>query len=674
MIIFEKGKNPLLFDEKSGYLNGIEYNGKTISLCSKLWEIETNDGALEIKDMTSFRTQAYSDMLKLFWENEKALVTVTLRAGDDGKIYWNINADLYGTNSVGKVRFPIFEGLGFDNDNYLLVGYQSGTLLKNPVDAFLSKGKQIPFWMGRGKGSYENDYPAGLSYQYTTFYSPSDFGYYFATEDENANIKTFSWAYNEEKCGIDFSIINYPENMGKASSYCMPYEFVLKLFAGDWQDATKLYRNWAIKQKWCKEKLSEKYLPEKLVKTDLWRVNHTNGKLGIRTEEYFNTSLMLRDYLDCNLALHWYGWNLNHEHDWDTPDYFNDEIRKIGWPEKLIEWNKRFSDEGIIKIPYTNARLWEKTTKSWEDFNITAAAIKGDDGEISNEPWTPQQHLVTICPTCAVWQNKVVDMCREYVLDEGFDGVYLDQVASFNAMLCFDESHPHPRGGGSWWNDSYHAMMKNVKALIGKDRIMTTESCCESYIDVFDLFLVLDTCFQHTAFNAVTHSGISVAVPLFSMIYGDYALSYGSICCFPDNLDRFEFNYIRNILWGMIPSIEAGELSELENQKDFLAAIKRGTDFFKANKDDILYGRLVEIPQYSCDTYDITWQGTSEVNPPEVYEFTQSVPEICAVIWLDAQNNKKLYAYNYSDKKSVMKLGGKKYEIDAKSFFVEFLK
>jgi len=46
-------------------------------------------------------------MLKLFWENEKALVTVTLRAGDDGKVYWNINVDLYDGRGVNKVIFPM---------------------------------------------------------------------------------------------------------------------------------------------------------------------------------------------------------------------------------------------------------------------------------------------------------------------------------------------------------------------------------------------------------------------------------------------------------------------------------------------------------------------------------------------------------------------------------------
>ncbi|MBE7049656.1 MAG: hypothetical protein E7394_02670 [Ruminococcaceae bacterium] len=670
MIKIGNEKTTLIFDGEKGCLKSIQYGKNEISLLSRLWRVETNDGDIEIENMTSFSHQIYGNMLKLFWKNEKALITVTVRVEECGKIYWSINADLSGSNGVGKVIFPIFEGLRFEKEDYLLIGYQNGTLLKNPVDSLLSKVDKYPFWMGRGSYAYENDYPSGLSYQYTAFYSLEEFGYYFATEDENANMKSFRWSYNKDLYAMDFSIINYPENMGKTTNYCMPYEFVLKMYEGDWQDATKLYRKWAIKQKWCKEKLSEKHIPENVLKTDLWRVNHTNGKLGTRTEEYYDTSLMLKDYLDCNIALHWYGWNLNHEHDWDSPDYFPDEVRKIGWPEKLKEWNKRFSDEGIVKIPYTNGRLWEKTTKSWDEFGVDTAAIKIESGEISNEPWSPLQRLVTICPTCALWQNKVMDMCREFAVDEGFDGVYLDQIASFNAMLCFDEKHPHPIGGGSWWNDSYHAMLRGVRSIMGKDRIITTESCCETYIDVFDLFLVLDTCFQHTALNSVMENGNSIPVPLFSMIYGDYALSYGSICCFPDNLDRFEYNYIKNILWGMIPSIEAGEMHELETKKDYLDAVKRGTDFYKENKEDILYGRLLEIPKYSCDTFEITWQGENELKNNSTYTFTDKVPEISAVIWMDKNGNKKLYAYNFADKKSSMELYGKKYEIDAKSFSI----
>ena len=188
MINFGNGQTILFFDEQVGYLKGIEYKKRYIPLLSKLWSVETRNGVLQICDMTSFRFEKYNDIIKLFWESDAGIVTVTIRIEDSGKVYWNVNVDLYDNNSINKVIFPIFEGLRFEKENYMLLGYQNGIILKNPVDSLLCKNKEIPFWLGRGTGSYENDYPAGLSYQYTTFYSSEEFGYYFATEDKDANI------------------------------------------------------------------------------------------------------------------------------------------------------------------------------------------------------------------------------------------------------------------------------------------------------------------------------------------------------------------------------------------------------------------------------------------------------------------------------------------------------
>lgn len=661
-IIFGNEQTQMYFNEK-GYLEKTEYKGRTIELQSSLWMIQTPEGWFGIADMDRFSVQSYGNMCKLFWKNNAATVTVTLRAERE-KIYWGINVDLYGENAVERVEFPILEGMKFSGENYLLTTWQNGCIVKNPVESFLSRGIETPFWMGRGKYEYTNDYPAGLSFQYAAFYSPEEYGYYFATEDEAAYIKSYTYRYNQKVNGLDFVVTNYPANMGKTTNYCMPYEFALQMFEGDWQTATQIYRKWATGQKWCEKRLADRELPENITKIDLWRVNHTNDMLGVRTQEYFDTSLFLRDTIDCNLALHWYGWNLNSDHTWNAPHYFSDECRKIGWPEKLKEWNKRFDEEGIIKIPYLNARLWERKTKSFEELNIRAAAIKDENGEIITEPWSDIKNLTPICPSCAVWQNRVVDMCREFVVEEGFDGVYLDQVASFNASLCFDERHPHPRGGGFWWNDTYHTMLRDVKTLMGKERILTSESCCETYIDVFDLFLVLDTNMQQSGFNFVGGNGIAESVPLFSMIYSEYALSYGSICRFDDKPDRFEYYLMKNTLWGFIPSVEAGTTEELASGKEHLAIVKRAVDFYKAHKDIFLYGHLCRIVDAPSDCCSIEWalEGSDVI-------FVDTFPAVYAAIWKSAQGEEYIFAYNFSNHPQNVMIQGKEVNIAEKSFF-----
>lgn len=661
-IVFGNNSTTLSFNADSGYLEGINYGDKIIPLHSKLWSIQTTVGELTISDMASFRYEEYSDNIKLIWDSETAKVTVGVLLGEDDKIRMNIRTEVF-NGAVRRVKFPIIEGLNFKDDNYLLIAYQNGHLMKNPVDVFLSKGVEVPFWMAEGVGAFISNYPAGTNYQYTTFYSPSDFGYYFATEDGDAYIKTYEYAYNKERHAMNYIVTNYPENMGKTTSYCMPYDFVVKLFNGDWQDATSTYRAWATKQKWCDKKLSERTLPEKLVKTDLWRINHMDYELGTRTDEYFETSKQIRDAVGGNLTLHWYGWNMS-EHDKDYPEYISDEKKAEGWPAELTKWNSRFDNEEIVKLPYVNARLWETALNSWE--KALPSAVKDEDGNTLKEPWYENKgfDLRPICPTTAFWQNKVIDFCREYGTDVGFDGIYLDQIGSFNATLCFDESHPHPLGGGTWWNDSYHNMLRGIRNVLGNERIITTESCCETYIDFFDIFLVLDTCFQHTGFNWMTQGGDTVSIPLFSMIYGDYALSYGSACQFSNATDRFELNLVRNLIWGILPCVEGGSYAELDSQlgKEKIAIVKRVVDFYKENKDIFLFGRLCEIPKCECETLSVN------LEVEEVGIFEETIPAIFASIWESKSGEKYIFAYNFSDSACSFKTSTGEYSISGKSF------
>ena len=665
-LTFGNRQTTLHFHAENGSLAGISYGGIYSPLPSKLWRVEAGSQTLEISHMQKFYYQQYEGVLKLIWEKENAQVIVTVNRGAEHKLRWNLQVQLSSGDTVGKVHFPIFEGLRFTQENNLILTWQNGRILQNPVETFLCKGLQVPFWMGRGKYAYENDYPAGLSYQYTAFYAEKEFGYYFATEDPDAYIKSYAFHYNKKLHAMDFFITNYPENMGRTTSYVMPYDFVLALFAGDWQVATRMYRSWAAKQKWCKEKLVDKHIPEAVKKSELWRINHTDDALGTRTQEYFDTSKWLRDVSDCNLALHWYGYNQFTEHDWNTPEYFSEILKTAGWPEELRRWNRKFTDAGIVKIPYTNARLWERTTKSFREEKGIAVTVKDEDGSCVSEPWTPIQQLTTVCPACALWHRKMVDMVKEYVLDEEFDGAYLDQVASFNAMLCFDETHPHPRGGGTWWNDSYHKMLAGVRTVLGKDRIMTTESCCETYLDVFDLFLILDMNFQHTAFAAMTE-GNAEQLPLFSMIYGDYALSYGCICRFTDDAERFEYNFIRNLLWGMIPSVEAGTIDQLAAAEEHIQVVKRGVQFYKENKELLFYGRLLELPEYACSAnHTVSW--TAKDEQQRLHSYTKTGPSIYAALWESANDEKYLLAYNYSRDPQTMAYSGKQYTLEGKAF------
>ena len=649
------------FAEDTGILAGIQTPFGQFAPNSCLWKVSAGNRTYTAADMEKFSCTRTSNLLKLNWSGTGIRVTVQLILVQ-GSVRWRIFVEMTDQTPVEQVLFPVFEGLTFEQEEYLLLPYQNGTLLKNPVENLFQKNVEVPFWLGRGRGGYINEYPAGFSYQFLAYYSAQKNGLYFATEDGEAYIKTFACQLSERGKGWDFSVTHYPENIGTATSYAMPYDFVLETFHGDWVTAGQRYRRWAVRQKWCAQKLSERQLPAGVTSVDLWRINHMNYALGTRTQEYFDTSVQLSRQLDCTLGLHWYGWNMG-AHDVDYPEYISDEKKSEGWPAKLADWNRRFTEAGIYKIPYINARLWEQKTKSWAAECAYNAAVKERDGKPKTEPWH-NYGLTPMCPASVLWQNKCRDLGEEYVLNPGFDGAYLDQVASFNAKLCFDPTHNHPIGGGVWWNASYHSLLENVRNVIGYDKVITTESCCETYVDVFDLFLLLDTNFQRFGFNTMREGLHSQPVPLFNMIYGSHALSYGSICRFSDDPANFAYNLVRNTLWGFIPTVEGGAQAELDSPASAAHwhTLKQVVAFYQENKTMFLYGRLLDVVQCGPETVTLDW----EID--EVGRKTQTIPAVEAALWETADGKQRVAAYNFSDADVTVSVFGKTITIGAKAF------
>lgn len=256
--------------------------------------------------MEDFSYACTPRILKLHWRGKGILVTVQLISAEE-TVRWRIFVEMADKTPLEQVQFPILEGLTFNQEEYLLLPYQNGTLLKNPVENLFQKRVEVPFWLGRGRGAYINEYPAGFSYQFIACYSGENNGLYFATEDGEAYIKTFACQLSDGGKGWDYIVTNYPENIGSATVYAMPYDFVLEVFRGNWGTAGQRYRRWAVRQKWCKQPLSERSLPAAVTDVDLWRINHTNYALGTRTQEYFDTSVQLAKQLNCTLGLHWYG-------------------------------------------------------------------------------------------------------------------------------------------------------------------------------------------------------------------------------------------------------------------------------------------------------------------------------------------------------------------------------
>lgn len=651
-ICWETASHALYFDSSNGDLLTINSGGYVIPIRHSLWSFDKIT-ALQQKQTVAdsnafiFFSEKKADILHLYWKNDSAKIHVLLENQDE-QTAMKIEIHLTDGSKLFSVRFPVIGNIPYLSDNgeqdQLLLPWQNGFLIKNPIRNLLPKKGEMPFWCGRDGRKYENEYPAQYSFQFSAYYS-DQIGLYFATKDPDAYTKTIGYYLTDNNDSFDYSVTHYPEDMGMIESYSLPYYCLFDTFRGDWQVAAERYRQWALQQKWCPELLQNQHLSDNITSPDLWRINHTNFALGTRTDEYIETCRFLKNYLGCKIALHWYGWNQG-RHDYEYPEYINPSL--TDWPQKLKEYNQILNQEGFIKIPYVNARLWDSHTPGWAAENAIADSIKNERGELPDEPWNNGTVLRPMCPATNHWRQKVTDFADKYVKNFDFDGLYVDQVASYNATLCFDQNHQHPIGGGTWWADSYQQMMRQLRSKLKDGQILTSESCCEVYSRVFDLFLVLDTNMQTNV--ALAGGEFSESIPLFNMIYGQHMLTYGSICLMSNTAQQFEFNCIRNLLWGVIPSIDGFSMEELrrDDAQAYLSVLKQAVLFYHQYKEDILYSRPAKLITLDCPTLTIEWEQYDGVR------YQKDYPSVQVVEWERPNGTRFCLAYNYGEQPFIL--------------------
>ena len=139
------------------------------------------------------------------------------------------------------------------------------------------------------------------------------------------------------------------------------------------------------------------------------------------------------------------------------------------------------------------------------------------------------------------------------------------------------------------------------------------------------------------------------------MIYGDSAIAYGSACAFENGDGQFEFNYMRNIIFGMIPTAEGVEAVHKDDTAKW-EILKRGVDFFKANREVLIYGTLVDYVTHKEKGINVSFGAVDGV-----------IPEVISAVY-NYDGKEYIFAYNYSDSEKSITVCEKTLSVKPKSF------
>ena len=450
-------------------------------------------------------------------------------------------------------------------------------------------------------------------------------GLYFAAEDPDARIKRmFVW-------DVDTWFETPVENagvVGKADEGPR-YPVAIGAFKGDWWQAAKRYRKWALKQKWAaKGPLATRTdFPKSMSEPSLWLSWYMETP-QVMTNWFARVK---KDMPDVTLGLRWYKWHSGGMC-LDFPEYF---------PVKpqVPELAAYFRSRGATVMPYTNGRLWDTKLVSFR-YAKKDACMK-PNGDFYPDPYGGDKaygrhDFAVMCPYVRDWQDTIDEFTSRVVSEAGANAIYYDQIGCAGYRLCFNPAHGHPVGGGSWWADGYRAILKREHDKYAPRNIaLTTEGTAECYMDVCDGQLVVTAA-----------SGEDV--PFFPAVYSGYAIYFGTRQSARKAFDPTFALMAREFTWGVVNGwSDDWYPNRWGTDKRTAEAAGAFARMRESNRDVFVYGTLedelrslqpLEKKQFVWAT---TWGKQSAA--------TGEVAVVTGTWWTDRGGRKVLAAVNITD-------------------------
>ena len=579
-----------------------------------LWEAEflTDPGAstpemlsVSASNATSFAKRESDSEIVLSWrgiplggEADALDATVTIAKNADGSQTWSLRfANRSPRCKLKRTCFPMLRRVTRDGEGDALLPW-----------------KDYGARLFRRRTAQPNALPAhylGYAPPVAAFFL-GETGLYIAAEDPQAR----------QKCLVESGEQNvHFDTLVELGADGPGYNVTLAPLKGDWWEAARRYRKFALGQKWARLgpiKDNPSY-PKPLCEIPLWINIH--GHSDMASNVLARAKSLFPGFAT---GIHWHLWQQS-GHDVNYPEYFPAQPRV----KETIDFCHSIGQE---PMPYTNGRLWTATTMGY----LLAepwAVMKTDGSRVVETYAKSNPPLAVMCPWTATWQ-RVVQTFTGRILDElGAKSLFIDQVGAARAYPCYDPSHGHPVGGGAWWREGYVRMLEPIRrAYNERGAFLTTEGAGEAYLDLFDGFL-----------QVVERKPEDV--PFWSAVYSGYTTYFCSSENVDDDSQSFRIQQSREMLWGHpLGWFDPGILDKPQK----VEILRRLCTFRQANLDALAYGNLLDElrPVSPLPEIEYTWK-------PRAH-WSKSVnrgtcPAVVGNWWRTADGETVLLAANLTD-------------------------
>jgi len=439
------------------------------------------------------------------------------------------------TYSVFSVDYPRFEVQQRSQDAMLSMPVVGGWLVPNP-----STNPDFAAATQPSLVDIAATHPGALSMQWFSYYSigaaPAG-SLFFGTRDPDGHLKQLIVRpAPQANPGVSVAHRKVLAGSTTVKSFVSKYPYVVGIVGDDWYDCAKFYRSWA---------LGQSFVPPPM------NVN-PNFSTIIRDASVFATYSVPVCPLNENLFEHskytYWRQDLQEQITYfgagDIPSF------NYNWDESAFDsvWGRwlpvrpEFATAAANTAagnhpfaPYFLCNLYSDQDQFY--WMVQPAAVQMLDGSIlGNHNSVPDRHGSCTAIPVPVVDQFVVELCpyppnqKEYAkyyaallaYNHGIKGMYLDTFSWARAVECYDASHGHPLGGGSWHTQAKRALVKDLRTT---QRDTTpqfytySESQNEMYLDCFELV------FEHVTGDLKLALPSIIRAPIFETVYHEFQLT-----------------------------------------------------------------------------------------------------------------------------------------------------
>lgn len=496
--------------EQGGGLVAIVTATQTASLLNdkapapQWWRVRLNDDRTINNTQLACDVRTTADELTFTWTGD---IRVIVKAHLDGAMLRSrIEVDAI-KDGVGlrDVVFPVVEGirpLSKDAaDDRLLHAFRTGYTEPTPLTTGTAVHMRycISYYMQFAALLGGGGVPRGL---------------YIGDHDPTAAWKDIRWTPDAEAQTLTYDVSHPVLDWGAdepVRHYASPGDCVVLAFRGDWFDAARIYRAWAVTAPWSAKgpMHSRDDYPKWFLNLDYWTIGHL-GDYPEQQREFVKRNLF--DFP--NTVSHDYGYyGQPYQHDINV-DYFPPRCGSVNY-QKV---NQELRARGGRVIPYVIGWMWNAATDSYQ---LTGArekgAMRGEDREsILWAELSPAEENIAMCPASRIWRERLTSVTMEHVKLYRTGGVYFDYFSG-HMNDCHNPSHGHAMGGGDYWARGVHHLYKQVRDTAHKidpEAIFCGEDPTEFCNDVLDAHYT--SSWSHNA-------------PLWQVVYHDYTQLIGGM-------------------------------------------------------------------------------------------------------------------------------------------------